>query len=130
MQTRVVVLDGNHFVSQSKRMAASPHTTMNNNKRIFAFLSLGLLLAALLIPIPLIAAFGPQELTLSFGVVSGLLALLFGALSWSERIGRTVALVSVLVVVVGGYMIQHRRAEEAREEPAVATALPEAAGQK
>ena len=110
---------------------------MNNNKRIFALLSLGLLLAALLIPIPIIAAFGPQELPLSFGVVAGLLALLFGALSWSDRIGRTVALVSVLVVVGGGtvaiHLIQHRRAEAESAtvaEPAVANVLPEAAGQK
>ena len=111
-------------------MTVSPHTNMNNNKRIFAFLSLGLLLAALLIPIPLMAAFGPQVLPLSFGVVAGLLALLFGALSWSDRIGRTVAVLSVLVVIVGGlmvgYMNDHRRAGE----PAVATAGQELPGQK
>ena len=102
---------------------------MKNNKRIFAFLSLGLLLAALLIPIPIMTAFGPQVLPLCFGVVAGLLALLFGAFSWSDRIGRTVALLSVLVVLVGGvvavYMNEHRRAEE----PAVATVEPEAPSQ-
>jgi hypothetical protein len=109
-------------------MMVSPRTNMNNNKRIFAFLSLGLLLAALLIPIPIMAAFGPQVLPLSFGVVAGWLALLFGALSWSDHIGRSVAMLSVLVVVVGvvGVVYMNRRAEE----PAVATTAPQPAGQK
>ena len=81
---------------------------MNSNERIFALLGLGLLLAALLVPI-LIAAFGRQELALPFSVVAGLLALLFGALIWSDRIGRTVtiALLSVLVVGGGGSVVIH-----------------------
>ena len=80
-------------------MTASPNTTMDNNRRVFAFLALGLLLAALLVPI-LTVAFGRQEFALPFSVVAGLLGLLFGTLSWSDRIGGavTITLLSVFVV--------------------------------
>jgi hypothetical protein len=110
---------------------------MNNNKRIFAFLSLGLLLAALLVPI-LIAAFGRQEFAFLFGAVAGLLALVFAALSWSDRIGRTMTIALLFLLVVGGggtvviYMIrsQHRAAEEAQAATAVEGTQAEAAGQR
>lgn len=74
---------------------------MNNDKRIFALVSLGLLLAALLVPF-LIAAFGRDDLAIGFGAVAGLLALLFGALSWSDRIGRTVTVTMLLLLLAGG----------------------------
>ena len=74
---------------------------MNNDKRIFALVSLGLLLMALLVPFS-IAASGRDDLAVGFGVVAGLLALLFGALSWSDRIGRTVTVALLLLLVVGG----------------------------
>jgi hypothetical protein len=118
-------------------MTASQQTTVNHNPRLFALLSLQLLLAALLVPI-LIAAFGRQEFAFIFGGVAGLLALFFGVLSWSDRIGRTitVALLSVLVVGGGGSMViyiirsQHLRAEDARTATVVEGAQPTSAGQK
>ena len=80
----------------------SPRAAMNNT-RIFALTSLGLLLAALLVPF-LIASRGRDDLAIGFGAVAGLLALLFGALGWGDRIGRTVtcAILFVLIVGVGG----------------------------
>lgn len=92
---------------------------MNNDKRIFALVSLGLLLAALLVAF-IFAARGRDDLAVGFGVVAGLLALLLGALSWSDRIGRTVtiALLFILIVGVGGAAViyairsQHMRAGE------------------
>ena len=74
---------------------------MNNDKRLFALLSLGLLLAALLVPI-LIAAYGRQEYALPFGLVAGLLALLFAVLGWGDRIGKIVAITLLLFLVAGG----------------------------
>jgi uncharacterized membrane protein len=104
---------------------------MNHNRRIFAFLSLGLLLAAVLLPI-IIAAFGPLVLAMIFCIVAAFLAILFGALSWSERIGRTVAMaaLAVLVAVGGSYasLSEKRRAES---QPAtVAPMPPESAEQR
>ena len=118
-------------------MTASLQTNPNDNKRLFALLSLQLLLAALLVPI-LIAAFGRQEFAFIFGGVAGLLALFIGVLSWSDRIGRTitVALLSVLVLGGGGSMViyiirsQHLRAEDARTATVVEGAQPPSAGQR
>jgi hypothetical protein len=118
-------------------MTASQQTTVNHNSRLFALLSLQLLLAALLVPI-LIAAFGRQEFAFIFGGVAGLLALFFGVLSWSDRIGRTItmALLSVLVVGGGGSMViyiirsQHLRAEDAQTATVTEGAQPTSAGQK
>jgi phosphate/sulfate permease len=96
---------------------------MNNDKRIFALLSLGLLVTALLVPF-VIAALGRDDLAVGFGVVAGLLALLFGVFSWSERIGKTVAIAVLSLLVVGGagmvvfsrIRAQHMRAEMRAEE--------------
>ena len=132
MQARVFALDGIHFASQSKRMTVSQHTTMNNNKRIFAFLSLGLLLAAVLIPI-VIAAFGRLEFALSFGVVAGLLAVLFGALSWTDRIGRAVTIAALLVLIVGGgsySILSQKWRAESQSATVVESAQPESADQR
>jgi hypothetical protein len=74
---------------------------MNNDKRLFALLSLGLFLAACLAPF-IIAVFRRDDLVVPFVVVAGLLALLFGALGWSERLGRTVLISMLLLFVVGG----------------------------
>jgi len=81
---------------------------MNNDKRIFALVSLGLFLTALLAPF-IIATSGRDELAVGFSVVAGLLAVLFGALSWNDRIGRTVttALLPILVVAIAGSAIIH-----------------------
>jgi hypothetical protein len=104
---------------------------MNDNKRLFALLSLELLLAALLVPI-LIAAFGRGEFAFLFGAVAGLLALSFGVLSWSDRIGGTItiALLSILIIGGGGSVIiyvirsQHMRAEESRTATVVEQPQP------
>ncbi|HEY3857858.1 MAG TPA: hypothetical protein VGO67_26025 [Verrucomicrobiae bacterium] len=72
-----------------------------NEKRIIAFTSLGLLITALLGPF-VIAAFGGDNLAGGFALVAGLLALLFGALSWGERIGRIVTVTLLLLAGVGG----------------------------
>lgn len=74
---------------------------MNNDKRLFALLSLGLFLTACLAPF-VIAVFRRDDLAILFGVVAGLLALLFGALGWSERLGRTVVVTLLLLLLVGG----------------------------
>lgn len=77
---------------------------MNDNKRLFALLSLGLMLTALLGPMA-IAAFALRPgFAVAFGMTAALLSLVFGVLSWSDRIGKTVAaaLVSVLIIVGGG----------------------------
>lgn len=76
---------------------------MNDNKRLFALLSLGLLLAAVLVPMA-IAAFALRPgFAVAFGLTSALFSLVFGVLSWSDRIGKTVtaALVSALIVFGG-----------------------------
>lgn len=110
--------------------------TMNNDKRIFALVSLGLLLTAFLVPF-FIAASGRDDLAVGFGIVAGLLGLLFGALSWSDRIGRTVtiALLIMLIVGVGGstviYTIRaNRDAQETRARTAIEGAQVEGARQR
>ena len=106
---------------------------MNNDKRIFALVSLGLLLAALLVPF-FIAAGGRDDLAVGFGVVAGVLALLFGALSWSDRIGRAVTTALLLMLAVGAVgmaalaAVRFRRAgAEGRTSAAMGRAQPEAA---
>ncbi len=74
---------------------------MNNDKRLFALLALGLFLTACLAPF-IIAVFRRDDLAIPFGVVAGLLALLFGVLGWSERLGRTVVVTLLLLLLVGG----------------------------
>jgi hypothetical protein len=99
----------------------SSSMTMNDDKRIFALISLGLILLALLGPFP-IAAQGFFGLAFGFGATAGSLALLFGVLGWSERIGRavTIASVFVLVLVGGGYNVLKVKsaAEHAQATPA------------
>jgi len=106
---------------------------MNNEKRIFAMVSLGLLLIAFLVPF-IIATSGRNDLAVGFSVVAGLLALLFGALGWSDRIGRivTIAASSVLVVGAGGYTILSQKwgAEAAEPRTAVESAQPESADRR
>jgi FtsH-binding integral membrane protein len=97
-------LDGGHFVAQSYRLMEAKETIMNDNKRLFALLSLGLMLAALLGPMA-IAAFALRPgFALAFGMTAALLALVFGVLSWSDRMGKTVAttLVAALIIFGGG----------------------------
>lgn len=70
-----------------------------NDKRTFAFLALTLLVFGLPGPF-VIQMWGSSELALGFGVVAEVLALIFGVLSYSEPIGKTVTrLVAVLAIV-------------------------------
>lgn len=70
-----------------------------NDKRTFAFLALSLLVCGLLGPF-LIRMWGSSELALGFGVVAEVLALIFGVLSYSEQISKTVTrLVAVLAIL-------------------------------
>ncbi len=73
---------------------------MNNDKRIIALVSLGLVLVALLVPF-FFALVQRDDLAVGFGIVAGLLALVFGALSWSDRIGRAVTTALLLMLAVG-----------------------------
>ena len=80
---------------------------MNHNQRLFALIALRLMLAAILVPI-VIAAFSLRPgFALAFGLTSGLLALVFGVLSWRDRIGKSVAtgLLSVLIIFGGGSVV-------------------------
>jgi hypothetical protein len=87
---------------------------MSDFKRPLAFIALGLLLAALLVPF-LIAALGSDELAVGFSIVTGLLALTLGAFSRSERLGLSVIIGIFLVFAFAGVFISirvnHRRAE-------------------
>ena len=92
-----------------------------NDKRIFSCLALALLVGGLLGPF-VIALFGSRELALGFGAVAEVLALTFGVLSYSERIGKTVtaigtvlALTAVTTTVVL-IPIRERQAGNRREE--------------
>jgi hypothetical protein len=87
---------------------------MNNDQRILAFISLGLCVATLLVPF-FIAAMGRGDLALGFAVVAGLLAMLFGAFSWKEYIGRTVAIVLPIAFVAGLVVVLVIRAESNNE---------------
>ena len=75
---------------------------MNNDKRLFAIISLILLLAAILVPL-LIFALGGGVLATWFGLLALILALIFGTLGWSEKIGRSVVITTLLlwIAVVG-----------------------------
>jgi hypothetical protein len=62
---------------------------MTELKRPLAFIALGLLLAALLLPF-FIAALGRADLAVGFSLVAGLLALIMAAFSRSDRTGLSV----------------------------------------
>lgn len=109
---------------------------MNNDERLFSLVALGLFLAALLVPF-LIAIFARDELALGFGVVAAALALLFGILSWSERISKVVTLalgtlmgvagVAILLMTIAmPLQIAQARAEEERAIAARRRAVAEA----
>jgi hypothetical protein len=76
------------------------HTIMSNDQRIFALVSLGLFLAALLVPF-IIFMNGRAALAVAFGAIAGLLAVMFGVLSWSDLIGRTVTIAQLVILIVG-----------------------------
>jgi hypothetical protein len=102
VMARAVALDRSHFVSQSDRVMDAKETIMNDNKRLFALLSLGLMLAALLVPLA-IAAFALRPgFAVAFGMTAGLLSLLFGVLSWRDRIGESAAATLLAILIIGG----------------------------
>lgn len=79
---------------------------MNNDKRIFSLIALGLFLAAMLLPF-IIAIFARDELAIAFAAVAAALALLFSILGWCERIGKvvTVSLVALLCAAGGTLVV-------------------------
>ena len=74
---------------------------MNKDKRLLALVSLGLLLTGALVPF-IIAAIGRDDLALGFGVIAGLFAWFFAALSWSDFIARRVVIALLLLLPLGG----------------------------
>ena len=97
---------------------------MNDNKRLFALLSLGLFLAAVLVPMA-IAAFALRPgFAVAFGLTAAVFSLVFGVLSWSDRIGKTItaALVSALIVfggtTVAVYLVRSMPGSEGDHEAA------------
>ena len=102
---------------------------MNNDKRIFALVSLGLFLTACLGPFAL-AASGHETLAIRFAAVAGLLALVFGALGWNDRIGRTVTVSILALLAVGGggsviiYIIRSHPSAASLQQPATELANP------
>lgn len=92
-----------------------------NDKRILAYLALGLLVGGLLGAF-VIALLGGRELAVGFAVVAELLALVFGALSYSERIGKIVTVMGVVLAVTAVATtavlipIREKQATDRREE--------------
>jgi hypothetical protein len=92
-----------------------------NDKRILAYLALALLICGLLGPF-VIALLGSRELALGFGVVAEVLALIFGALSYSERIGKIVTAIgsvlalAALTITIVLIPMRARQAAEQRKE--------------
>lgn len=92
-----------------------------NDKRILAYLALGLLVGGLLGPF-VIALLGGGELAVGFAVVAELLALVFGALSYSEMIGKIVTVMGVVLAVTAVATtavlipIREKQATDRREE--------------
>ena len=105
---------------------------MNNDKRIFALVSLGLFLLAFLVPFIIAMSPGCGGLAICFWATAGLLALLFGVLSWSDRLGRTVT-IALLIFGVGQaavmYMI-HQQKEAGAQTATIERAPAEAVRQK
>ena len=85
------------------------HKTMNNNTRTLTYMSLGLLLAAVLVPF-IIVALGRDDLAVGFSIVAGLLALFLWAFSQPERTGKILSALSpsrpiVTIVIVGLWLL-------------------------
>lgn len=92
------------------------------NTQLFANLSLGLFIAGLLVPFPL-AALGGPDIGIGFGVVSELLALVFGIIGWTHT-GARVAVISIIILfVVGGGMSALRRRAFTQHEDHVQTMM-------
>jgi len=77
---------------------------MNQNKNPLAFFSLGLLLAAILVPF-IIVALGRDDLAVGFSIVALLMALVLGAFSKSVRLGKAAVAGLALFFVVGVTLI-------------------------
>jgi serine/threonine protein kinase len=81
--------------------APSPAGSPNSSRRIFAWLALGFLIVGLLGFPFLIAIHANEDAALIFGGLGVMLALIFGILSWRERIGRVVTVVTAGLLVLG-----------------------------
>jgi len=82
---------------------------MNTNTRPLTYISLGLLLAAVLVPF-IIVALGRNDLAVAFSIVAGLLALFLWAFSQPERTGRILSALSPSkpagrLVIVGFWLL-------------------------
>ena len=82
---------------------------MNNNTRPLTYMSLGLLLAAILVPF-IIVALGRIDLAVGFSIAAGLLALLMWAFSQPERTGKILSALSpsrptVKFLIVGLWLL-------------------------
>ena len=66
---------------------------MNNNTRPLTYMSLGLLLAAVLVPF-IIVALGRNDLAVGFSIVASLLALFLWSFSQPERVGKILSALS------------------------------------
>lgn len=74
---------------------------LNIPRQWLACASIGLLIAALLVPI-IIAALGRADLAVCFSIVSALLALVLAAFSRGARLGKRVLLGLLLLLPLGG----------------------------
>jgi predicted Ser/Thr protein kinase len=74
--------------------------------RLFAYLALGLGLAGVLVTLLLLSITPVRdEMALIFGGVTEALALLFGVLSWRERMGRAVAITIAAILALAGLIL-------------------------
>lgn len=90
---------------------------VKSNTRLFANLSLGLFIAGLLVPF-ILAAIGGPGFGIGFGVVSELLALVFGILGWAHTRARVavISIVVLFVLAVGMSALRWRAYAQALEE--------------
>lgn len=70
----------------------------DQHSRIFANLSIGLLVSGLLVPFVIDVLFA-EELAMGFQITAVLLALVFGVLGWGRRAGK------VAVVLAGAFFM-------------------------
>ena len=73
-------------------------TEDKTSKRTFGHIALALFIIGLLLPF-LIAAISSVDLAMGFGVVSEILALIFGILGWQTKTGK-VAVIGFIVLIL------------------------------
>src|ERR1051325_6893675 len=73
--------------------------------KVFAWLALGLFLVGLLGTILLLVFSRNDALPLIFGGTALVLALVFGAIGWRERLGRGIVVSTLIVFVISGIVV-------------------------